>query len=204
MIDADEIKQRIDIVDYISRYTPLTKAGRQYKGLCPFHTEKTASFYVYPDQGSWHCYGACSTGGDVISFLMKKENLSFLDAVQILGREAGVDVFQDTPVTGLVFEGDRVRGVTTASAAYHAPVVVNCAGAWGDQVAELAGVTIPLDACRVQVAYFRLTGGKRLFRMAPLHHHFELMGWAETQVVIRFWIIAVIFALAGLSTLKLR
>lgn len=94
MIDSDEIKQRIDIVEYISRYTPLKKAGRQYKGLCPFHTEKTPSFYVYPDQGTWHCYGACSTGGDVISFLMKKESLTFLEAIEILGREAGVDVSQ--------------------------------------------------------------------------------------------------------------
>ena len=55
----------------------------------------------------------------------------------------------------------------------------------------------------IQVASYKLTG-KRVFRMAPLHHHFELLGWTETQVVIRFWIIAVVFALAGLSTLKLR
>jgi phospho-N-acetylmuramoyl-pentapeptide-transferase len=55
----------------------------------------------------------------------------------------------------------------------------------------------------IQVASFKLRG-KRVFRMAPLHHHFELLGWAETQVVVRFWIIAVVFALAGLSTLKLR
>ncbi len=55
----------------------------------------------------------------------------------------------------------------------------------------------------IQVASFKLRG-KRVFRMAPLHHHFELLGWNETQVVVRFWIIAVIFALAGLSTLKLR
>ena len=55
----------------------------------------------------------------------------------------------------------------------------------------------------IQVLSYKLRG-KRVFRMAPLHHHFELLGWAETQVVIRFWIIAVVFALAGLSTLKLR
>jgi phospho-N-acetylmuramoyl-pentapeptide-transferase len=55
----------------------------------------------------------------------------------------------------------------------------------------------------IQVASFKLTG-KRVFRMAPLHHHFELMGWHETQVVVRFWIISVVFALAGLATLKLR
>jgi phospho-N-acetylmuramoyl-pentapeptide-transferase len=55
----------------------------------------------------------------------------------------------------------------------------------------------------IQVGSYKMRG-KRVFRMAPLHHHFELLGWAETQVVIRFWIIAVVFALAGLSTLKLR
>ncbi len=103
MIDSDEIKQRIDIVEYISRYTPLNKAGRQYKGLCPFHTEKTPSFYVYPDEGRWHCYGACSEGGDIFSFLMKKESVGFVDALTILGREVGIDV-------------DEARGLGSSSA----------------------------------------------------------------------------------------
>jgi phospho-N-acetylmuramoyl-pentapeptide-transferase len=56
----------------------------------------------------------------------------------------------------------------------------------------------------VQVAYFKWTGGQRIFRMAPIHHHFELKGWAETKVTVRFWIIAIILALISLSTLKLR
>ncbi len=55
-----------------------------------------------------------------------------------------------------------------------------------------------------QVAYFKLTGGQRIFRMAPLHHHFELKGWPETKVTVRFWIIAIILALFSLSTFKLR
>jgi phospho-N-acetylmuramoyl-pentapeptide-transferase len=56
----------------------------------------------------------------------------------------------------------------------------------------------------VQVFYFKATGGKRIFRMAPLHHHYELGGWKETQIVVRFWIITVVLVLFGLSTLKLR
>ena len=56
----------------------------------------------------------------------------------------------------------------------------------------------------MQVMYFRWTGGRRIFRMAPLHHHFELSGWKETQVVVRFWIISMMLVLVGLSTLKLR
>ncbi len=55
----------------------------------------------------------------------------------------------------------------------------------------------------IQIASFKLTG-KRVFRMAPLHHHFELIGWKEPKIIIRFWIVAIIFALAGLTTLKLR
>ena len=69
----------------------------------------------------------------------------------------------------------------------------------------VAGVFI-LEAASVllQVSYFKASGGKRLFKMAPLHHHFELSGWPEGKVVIRFWILAIIFALFSLSTLKLR
>src|SRR5690606_30601962 len=56
----------------------------------------------------------------------------------------------------------------------------------------------------IQVYYYKLSGGKRVFKMAPIHHHFEKCGWSESTVVIRFWILAVIFALLGLATLKLR
>jgi phospho-N-acetylmuramoyl-pentapeptide-transferase len=56
----------------------------------------------------------------------------------------------------------------------------------------------------LQVGYFKMTKGKRLFKMAPLHHHFEKSGWAESTIVIRFWIISIVFALIGLSSLKLR
>ena len=69
----------------------------------------------------------------------------------------------------------------------------------------MAGVFI-LEAASVllQVSYFKLSGGKRIFKMAPLHHHFELSGWPEERVVIRFWILGIIFALFSLATLKLR
>src|SRR5690606_37233611 len=91
---SDEIKQRLDIVDFISRYTPLRKTGATYKGLCPFHSERTPSFVVFPHSGTWHCFGACGTGGDIFAFLMKKENLEFREALQILAREAGVELHE--------------------------------------------------------------------------------------------------------------
>jgi len=86
----DEVKQRTDIVEVVSQYTSLAKAGRTMKGLCPFHSEKHGSFFVYPEQQSWHCFGACNTGGDVFSFVMKKENLDFGEALRQLADRAGV------------------------------------------------------------------------------------------------------------------
>lgn len=89
---TDEIKERLDIVEVISGYVPLKKAGHTYKGLCPFHNEKTPSFVVFPDTQGWHCFGACSTGGDVFTFVMKRENLSFGETLELLAARAGVEL----------------------------------------------------------------------------------------------------------------
>ncbi|MFH1169512.1 MAG: DNA primase [Chloroflexota bacterium] len=88
----DEVKQKTDIIEVIGQYTTLTKAGRTFRGLCPFHSEKHGSFFVYPEQQSWHCFGACSTGGDVFSFLMKKEGMGFGEALRLLAEKAGVTI----------------------------------------------------------------------------------------------------------------
>jgi DNA primase len=85
----EEIKSRIDIVEFISDYVPLKKSGQNYKGLCPFHSEKTPSFMVSQAKQIFHCFG-CGVGGDVISFLMKQESLSFGEAMRYLAKKAGV------------------------------------------------------------------------------------------------------------------
>jgi len=95
---VDEIKQRLNIVEVIAAYVPLKKAGRNYKGLCPFHSEKTPSFIVFPDSQRWHCFGACGVGGDVISFVMRRENLSFGEAIKLLAARAGVELAPRTPM----------------------------------------------------------------------------------------------------------
>lgn len=98
MSAVEEIKSRLDIVEFINAYVPsLKRAGKTYKGLCPFHSEKTPSFVVYPDQQTWHCYGACSTGGDIFTFLMKREGYTFIEALNVLAERAGVQLEERSP-----------------------------------------------------------------------------------------------------------
>ena len=90
MTVVDEVKSRLDIVEIISSYVTLARSGQRYKAPCPFHQEKTPSFMVYPDRQSWHCYGACASGGDVFSFVMRAENLDFGETLKRLSQQAGV------------------------------------------------------------------------------------------------------------------
>ena len=96
---VDDIKERLDLVEFISGYVPLKKAGRTYKGICPFHAEKTPSFVVFPHTQTWHCFGACGTGGDIFSFLMQREGLDFSEALRQLARRAGISLAPSTPAT---------------------------------------------------------------------------------------------------------
>lgn len=90
-----ELRDRNDITNVVSSYVNLKKAGRLYSGRCPFHNEKTPSFYVYPDTQSFYCFG-CGAGGEVITFTKKIENLDYIDAVKLLAQRAGMEMPQDS------------------------------------------------------------------------------------------------------------
>ena len=90
---VETIKERLTIVDVVSSYVQLEKSGRQLKGRCPFHNEKTPSFYVSPERNSFHCFG-CNVSGDIFSFVEKIEGVAFVDALKLLADRAHVDLAQ--------------------------------------------------------------------------------------------------------------
>lgn len=107
-----ELKMRSDITDIVSSYVNLKRRGRNMVGLCPFHSEKTPSFNIYPENGSFFCFG-CGVGGDVITFIMKIENLDYIEAVRLLANRAGLpmpeDSFDDgvSKLKGRILEANR-------------------------------------------------------------------------------------------------
>ena len=124
MGNIDDIKDKVDIVDLVSSYVTLQKSGRSFKALCPFHSEKTPSFFVFPEKGTWHCFGSCGVGGDIFSFVMKKEGLDFGAALKLLADRAGVrlepKVKDQAKEQGL----DRIHEINEAAASYYHDVLM--------------------------------------------------------------------------------
>ncbi len=95
---TDEIKARLDVVEIISETVKLRRAGKNYTGFCPFHpNSRTPAFVVFPDSGTWRCFGQCNEGGDIFKFVMKKEGWDFPQALKALALRAGVTLEAPTP-----------------------------------------------------------------------------------------------------------
>jgi len=112
---VQEIKQRADLVSMVSEYVRLEKAGRYFKGLCPFHTEKVPSFFVFPERQSWRCFG-CGASGDIFSFIMRKEGIDFKAALELLAQRVGV-LLPRQRVAGERWE--RLYEINEAAAQYY-------------------------------------------------------------------------------------
>jgi DNA primase len=145
MADNDviaEIKHRVSIEDVVGETVRLARAGRNLKGLCPFHSEKTPSFVVYPNDGSYHCFG-CGENGDAFGFVMKTEGLDFRGALEKLARKAGVEL---KPRNELAAAEDRAKerlkeACAAAAAYYHNLLRNNPAAGKARAYAEKRGLT---------------------------------------------------------------
>ncbi|MEP6774257.1 MAG: DNA primase [Chloroflexota bacterium] len=124
-----EIKQRLDIETIVGETVRLSRAGRNLKGLCPFHGEKSPSFVVYPKDGSYHCFG-CNEGGDILTFVMKTDGLDFRGALEKLARRAGVEL---KPRNDQAVAEDRARErlkeACAAASSFYANILRNHPGA---------------------------------------------------------------------------
>ena len=103
MTQIDDVKSRLDIVELIGGYVNLQRSGSSLKANCPFHQERTPSFYVFPDRQSWRCFGACAEGGDAFSFVMKADRVDFRDALHQLAARVGITIVSQGD------SGDRSR-----------------------------------------------------------------------------------------------
>jgi DNA primase len=123
---AAEVKNKLSVVDVVGETVSLKKAGTTYKGLCPFHGEKTPSFVVTPGRETWHCFG-CGLGGDVFSFVMQRDTISFPEALRTLAQKAGVEIDERTRHEDA--HRARLRQVLdSAIAFYHAVLTGSTAG----------------------------------------------------------------------------
>ncbi len=137
---VDEIKARIDIVDIVSQYVQLKKVGRVYKGLCPFHSEKTPSFVVYPDEGRYHCFG-CGADGDVFTFLEQKEGLTFPEALKVLAQKAGVELPDRRESPEEKSARERLYALLNAAAGWYRTQLASPAGAGARAYLVKRGIT---------------------------------------------------------------
>ena len=119
MDEIEEVKKRINIVDFIGTYVQLKKAGRNFRANCPFHQEHSPSFIVSADRQIWHCFGSCHEVGDVIAFLMKLENLTFAEALRELAKQTGVVLKQQTLGDDESKKRERLYGANLLAAKYY-------------------------------------------------------------------------------------
>ena len=164
---TDDIKAKLDILDVVSPHVSLQKSGRTFKANCPFHTEKTPSFIVNPERQSWHCFGACATGGDIFSFVMRAENLQFGDALRMLAQRAGVEL-SSAPNRE---QSNAVHSVNGAAAQYFQDVLKSESGGAarkylddrkvGPQAREQFKLGLSADKWDGLIQYLRTHGYKR-------------------------------------------
>ena len=173
----DDVKARLDILDVVSGYVSLQKAGRNFKALCPFHQEKTPSFVVFPDTQTWRCFGACAEGGDVFSFVMKAEGWDFGEALRVLAERAGVELKPLTPAQQQqASENERLQGMLEETARFFHEQLLTAPAAQGARD-YVAGRGLRPET----VAAFQLGYAPDDWRQAL--QHLQMLGYTQDEVV---------------------
>jgi len=124
MDQASQIREKIDIVSFISEYLQLKKAGRNFKANCPFHNEDTPSFIISPERQIWHCFG-CGKGGDAFTFLMDYENMEFPEALRILAKKTGIVLKESSFQASHYSEKEKIFTLNNLSLKYYHYILLN-------------------------------------------------------------------------------
>lgn len=170
----EELKQRSDITEIASGYVNLRRRGRNMVGLCPFHGEKTPSFNIYTENGSFFCFG-CGVGGDVITFIMKAENLDYIDAVKFLAQRAGMNMPEDSYDDSMSQLRKRIFEANREAARFYFKTLCSPAGAEG--LAYLRGRALSDKT----ISRFGL--GFADSNRYSLCNHLESLGFKNTELV---------------------
>ncbi len=166
---VERIREAADIVSVVGRFVSLSRAGRSLKGLCPFHREKTPSFFVSPERQTYHCFG-CGAGGDVFSFLMSYLGIPFPDAVAELAQEYGIDVSRDSSPD----PGEPLRKVLAEAQAFYRSALKGREGAQAREYLSSRALSVStVDALGIGWA----PGGNALVR------HLQRAGYALSAIV---------------------
>ncbi len=135
-----ELKYQNEITDVVSSYVNLKRAGRNVKGLCPFHSEKTASFVVYPETQSFYCFG-CGAGGDVIGFIRRIENLEYMEAVRFLAQRAGMALPEDAQNDRTTQMKSRILAMNREAARFFHDTLTSPGGTRGMEYLQKRGMS---------------------------------------------------------------
>jgi DNA primase len=175
---TEEIKSRLDIVDYIGENLQLRRSGRNYAAFCPFHSNtRTPAFYVFPETQTWRCFGACAEGGDIFSYVMKRQGWDFKEALKHLAQRAGVELEPQTPaVKQRQAAEEKQVGLLTAAADYFHQLLLHA------PQAEAARAYLAKRALNEEsIATFKL--GFALNSWDACRNHFSEQGYSDEELL---------------------